>query len=108
MRIGQHLFNALAGWLAGAIAVLLCGLIGPAVFPGLVQTSHYAFPLLALPVVVGVVLFMVSPLALIAGLVGGSLPREGGQSEQILAALVFGVLIALPVGCVGLWYFSGP
>ena len=108
MQIRQHLLYAAAGWLAGASATLLCGIVGPAVFPGLVQAGHYPNPIPALPLVVVVVLIVVSPLALLAGLVGGRLPSEGGRSEQILVAGVFGALIALPAACVGLWYFGGP
>lgn len=107
MNRRRHLIHAISGWLAGAITAVLCGLVGPLVFPGLVQTSHYAYAIPALPVVVAIVVLVVSPLALLAGLIGGALPKEGGRSEQTLTALVFGALIALPVGCVGLWYFSG-
>ena len=108
MRIPQALWHALAGWLAGVGATALCGLAGPAVFPGLVQTSHYPYQIPSLSVVVALVLLVVSPLALVAGFVGGRVPREGGRGEQLLVSAVFGALIALPVACVGLWYFSGP
>ena len=108
MKIRQHLLFAFTGWTAGAFATLLCGLIGPLVFPGLVQVSHYSSPGPGLPFVVGAVLVVVSPVALVGGLIGGRLPKEGGRQDQILSALIFGALAALPFGCVVLWFFSGP
>jgi hypothetical protein len=108
MRIRRHLLNAFTGWIAGAGATLLCGLMGLLAFPGLVRANHYAYAIPGLPTVLGVVLLLVSPLALLGGLLGGRLPQEGGQSEQIGAALICGALIALPAACIGLWYFSGP
>src|SRR5688572_15412728 len=94
---------ALAGWLAGVTAILLLGVAWPAAFPGIVNDSHYygAGPGLAL-IILGTALFA-SPGAAIGGLIGSRIPREGGRTEQMLAAGIAGIALALPFGCLGLW-----
>jgi len=45
--------------------------------------------------------------AIIGGVVGGRIPKEGGRNQQLLVAAIFGIILALPCGCYGLWMFSG-
>lgn len=107
MKFRQHLLFALTGWLAGALTTLGCGLLGPMVFPGIMRVSQSYGTAPSLPLILGNVLLLVSPTALLGGLIGGRLPKEGGPRDQILTALIFGSLMALPCACVGLWLFSG-
>jgi acid phosphatase family membrane protein YuiD len=48
-----------------------------------------------------------SPAALVGGLIGSRVPKEGGQTEQFIMAAIFGVILALPFACMGLWFFTG-
>ena len=97
----------LAGWLAGMAAILLLGVAWPAAFPGIVNDSHYYGTGPGLALIVAGTLVFASPGAAIGGLIGSRIPREGGRTEQMLAAGLTGIMLALPFGCLGLWLFSG-
>jgi hypothetical protein len=98
---------ALAGWVAGAVAVLLLGLFWPAAFPGIINDSHYYGTGPGLALIILGTMVLASPGAVVGGLIGSRLPREGGRTEQILAAGLMGIILAVPFGCLGLWLFSG-
>ncbi len=98
---------AVAGWLAGVGAVLLLGLLWPAAFPGIINDSHYYGTGPGLALIILGTLVLASPGAAVGGLIGSRLPREGGRTEQMLAAGLLGIILALPFGCLGLWFFSG-
>jgi hypothetical protein len=106
-RIYKHFRFAGRGWVAGALAALVVGLIWPAVFPAIVRVNHYygAGPGLALILVFTILL--ATPPALLGGLVGAAVSREGGEGSQRTAALVGGIVAALPFACGILWFFTG-
>jgi hypothetical protein len=100
MTMRQNLVFALTGWLAG-----LCSIVGVAllVFPALLGTPKSIRTAPDLFVFVLVVL-LVSPAALVGGLIGGRTPKEGGQSVQLIMAAVVAVIAAVPLSCVAFWY----
>jgi len=93
---------------AGELAVVTLGLLWPAIFPGIVNYNHYydtgAGP--SLMTVVLIDLAATSLPAIIGGIVGGRIPKEGGRTQQLLVAALFGIILAVPCGCFGLWLFS--
>jgi len=106
-KIHPYLLFALTGWIAGCVTILGLGVIWPAIFPGIMRGDHYYGAGPSLLSILGVALLIASPVTLMGGLVGGRLPKEGGQREQILTAIIGGIFAALPFGCAGLWVFSG-
>ena len=103
MRSFRHnLLFAITGWIAGVVVTLGFGLLWPRIFldvgPPTRFSTSYDYVILA------TVLLIASPAALVGGLVGGRLPREGGRREQLIAAVIFGIVLALPFGCLGFWY----
>lgn len=106
-KIHLYLLFALTGWIAGCVTILGLGVIWPTIFPGILRGEHYYSIRPSLFSILGVAVLIASPATLIGGLVGGRLPKEGGQRDQILVALLGGLFAALPFGCAGLWVFSG-
>jgi hypothetical protein len=109
VKLGVLLRFAASGWLAGLFAVVLLSLVWPAFFPGFVNYKHY-IPTGPAPNLVVFVLFVLAAAslpAIIGGVVGGRIPKEGGSRQQLLMAVIFGIIFALPCGCYGLWMFSG-
>jgi hypothetical protein len=107
MKIRQQLSFAFTGWIAGTSATLGLGLLWPSFFPAIVRVEHYYGAGPGLTLILALVLIWASPAALAGGLIGSRLPREGGQREQMLIAAILGVLLALPFGCWGFWFFTG-
>ncbi len=100
MTIRSSLLFALVGWLAGLCAALGTGFV---IFPALMGNP----PALGMGVqllILGTVLLLVTPAALIGGLIGGRLPQEGGKGVQLVMAAILGVIAALPFSCIGFWY----
>ncbi len=109
MKLGALFRFAVAGWLAGVLALVLLSFVWPAIFPGFVNYNHYD-PTGPSPNLVAIVLTDLAAAslpAIIGGVVGGRIPKEGGHNQQLLVAAVFGMIFALPCGCFGLWLFSG-
>jgi len=106
-KIRPYVLFAFTGWAAGCLTILGLGLIWPAIFPGLLRGEHNFSLGPAMFSILGVAALIASPATLIGGLVGGRLPKEGGQREQILMAILGGIFAAMPFGCAGLWVFSG-
>ena len=107
MKIPQPLLFALTGWGAAVVATVGVGLYWPTIFPGIVELDHYYGAGPGLPLIIGLVLLVISPAALVGGLVGSRIPKEGGRTEQILMAAIIGVILALPFACYGFWFFTG-
>jgi hypothetical protein len=100
---------AATGWIAGVAALLLLSFAWPSIFPGFVNYRHYD-PTGPAPNLVGIVLtiLMIASLpAIIGGVVGAQIPKEGGQRQQLIMSVIFGIILAVPIGCMVLWLFSG-
>ena len=108
MKLLRFLRFALIGWVAGALCTLTLGLLWPAFFPGIIRPEHYGLgPVPGLPATILFTLFITSLPALLGGIVGGSLAREGGAREQLLAAGIGGIILTMPFGCFNFWLMSG-
>ena len=109
MKVAALLRYALVGWVAGVLALILLSLLWPNVLPGFVHYNHYdpTGPAPNLVLIVGIILAAASLPAIIGGVVGGRIPKEGGDRQQLIMAAIFGIILALPLGCFGLWLFSG-
>ena len=109
MKLAALLRFAIAGWVAGVLALVLLSFLWPNILPGFVHYNHYdpTGPAPNLVLIVSVILAAASLPAIIGGVVGGRISKEGGSRQQLLMAAVFGIALALPVGCFGLWLFSG-
>ncbi len=109
MKLSALVRSAAIGWVAGVLALLVLSFAWPSIFPGFVNYKHYApdSPAPNLVLIVLTVMTAASLPAIIGGVVGARIPKEGGQKQQWLMAAIFGVLLATPCGCFGLWLFSG-
>jgi Ni/Fe-hydrogenase subunit HybB-like protein len=96
----------LTGWVAVVAAVLLVGLSWPAVFPSGQKLAEFYGSDLGYPLVILSAIIIGTPVALVGGLIGSRIPREGGRREQHLAAALIAILMALPFSCLVLWYFT--
>lgn len=100
MKILRHLRNALVGWIAGLLFCVGFAWLWQQIIPVIDRTGRGA----ALPMVLGLILALISPLAIAGGVIGGNLPKEGGPIQQIFYALLFGILLTVPVSCFLFWY----
>ena len=108
MKLLQLLRFALIGWIAGLLCTLIIGLLWPAIFPGIIRPEDYTVgPALSLPTSIVITMFITSLPALLGGLIGGNLPREGGRREQWFAAALGGIILTIPFGCFNFWLMSG-
>lgn len=107
MKIPKLLAFALTGWLAAVIATIGFGLFWPAIFPAIVEVGHYYGAGPGLLTIIGFAIILASPGGLVGGLIGSRIPREGGQNEQFMMAAIVGVVLALPVVIMVLWFFTG-
>ena len=56
-------------------------------------------------VLIGTVLAgMVSPFAIIGGLVGGMIPKEGSRKDQLVYAAIIAAFLTAPVALFLFWY----
>ena len=108
MKLLRFLRFAIIGWIAGTLFTLTVGLVWPAIFPGIIRpVPNTVGPVLTLPTSILITLVITSLPALLGGLVGGILPREGGSREQWFAAAIGGILLSTPFGCFNFWLMSG-
>jgi len=106
-RIKKQFQFAGRGWVAGALAALVVGLVWPAVFPAILRVNHYYGAGPGLPMILVFTVLSATPSALVGGVVGAAVSREGGEGGQRTAALVGGLVSALPFACGILWFFTG-
>lgn len=99
MNIRQHVIVAGIGWIVGVAITIAMALV---IFPTLVPGAPFSGSTPEL-LMIGLVGLPASLAALIGGLVGGRVASEGGRRGQILMAVIVGVMLALPVSCVGFW-----
>jgi len=98
---------ALIGWAGGVVATLVLGVLWPRMMPAIINVEHYYGAGPGVPVILAIVAALASPAALVGGLIGSRIPKEGGRLEQQLAAVILGIILALPFACYGLWFFTG-
>lgn len=108
MKLLRFLRFALIGLISGILFTVLMGLIWPAIFPGILRAPPGATePPLSLSTTIQIVLFIISLPALIGGLIGGILSREGGSRDQTITAALGGIIASVPFSCFNFWILSG-
>jgi hypothetical protein len=102
MSLQHYLRFAAIGWFSGIVWILLLAfVIMPNVFG---SSATLAGP--ADQLVLGLALLIITPEAMLGGIIGGRIMREGGGTGQAVMAAVIGALLTIPVGCVSLWYLG--
>ena len=100
MRTSQMISSALIGWLAGMVSLLIWSILWPQIMPMADRASAFpgAWKMLI------VLMVVMTPFALVGGLIGGRLAREGGRRGQFVYAAAFGVLLTVVFGSCAFWY----
>jgi hypothetical protein len=96
MKIPRALLFALTGWVVSVIAIVAFGLYWPTIFPAIIKPEHYYGEGPKFLSIIGLAIIFGSPAALVGGVIGSRVPKEGGQTEQFIMAAIFGVILALP------------
>ena len=96
----------LTGWTSGLAAILLLGAAWPVVLPSGLNLEQFYGTRLGPPLVILTAMLIGSPGALVGGLIGSRIPREGGRVDQFVAAGLAGIILALPFGCLAMWYLT--
>ena len=96
----------LTGWLAEVAAIVLIGVAWPSVFPSGLKLAEFYGSAYGFPLVVLTAVIIGTPAAIVGGLLGSRIPREGGEREQFIAAATGGILLALPFSCLVLYYLT--
>lgn len=102
MKLRDTLTFAGVGLGAGIIAVVLVGYV---IFPtvigdGVEQRGGAALLVLAMA------MLLISPAALLGGLLGGRMIMEGGRGSQLIMAALLGIVATIPFACISLWYLG--
>src|SRR5262245_16949393 len=100
MTFRDNLLFALTGWAAGLCCVLGIALVVFPIFFGISKSISTLPDLLAFVLVV----ILVSPAALLGGLIGGRAVKEGGGHGQLSMAGVVGMIAAVPLSCIAFYY----
>jgi hypothetical protein len=103
----HHFSDAIVGWLTGIVTTLVLGVIWPVIFPAIVRVEHYYEAGPGLLLIMGMVLIVASPPAILGGLIGGALAIEGGDRGRRMIAIVLAVVFTLPCAGWGYWFFTG-
>lgn len=109
-RFPQFILHAGVGLLGSALGSLAIGLLWPLIFPATIHPERYvgggpSIPNLVLYLVIAAFV-VASPFSLVAGIVGGRIPREGGRTEQLVVAAILGFLVMLPLAGCSFWVLT--
>src|SRR5258708_38402403 len=90
MKVAALLRFAFVGWVAGVLALILLSLVWPNVLPGFVHYNHYdpTGPAPNLVLIVAAILAAASLPAIIGGVIGGRISKEGAHRQQLIMAEV--------------------
>lgn len=103
----RTLSYAIIGWLAGAVTALVMVFIWPTIFPAIIRLDHYYGYGPSLFQLLGMCLLIMTPAAVVGGIIGGRLSLEGGDAGQRVIAIIVAVVFSLPFICMVLWVFTG-
>jgi hypothetical protein len=103
----RTLSYAITGWIAGAAAALGLVLVWPSIFPAIVRPEHYYGYVPTLFQLLLISLVIMTPAAVVGGIVGGRVSIEGGEGGQRVIAIIFAIVFSLPFSCFVLWIFTG-
>jgi hypothetical protein len=99
-KIVNLLFSALIGWVAGVLTTLLLSYLWLHIIPVIDRTGQGA----GIPGVILYVLGIVTPVALIGGIGGGLIPKEGSRKDQLIYAAIISAGLTTPVALFLFWY----
>ena len=100
MKTSQMILSALIGWLAGMVSLLVWSFLWPKILPMAGRAS-------ALPgnwKMLLVLMLVMTPFALVGGLIGGRLATEGGRRGQFIYAAAAGAMMIVVFGSCAFWY----
>ena len=100
MKTSQMILSALIGWLAGMVSLLVWSFLWPKILPMAGRAS-------ALPgnwKMLLVLMLVMTPFALVGGLIGGRLATEGGRRGQFIYASAAGAMMMVVFGSCAFWY----
>jgi len=100
MKTSQMILSALIGWLAGMVSLLVWSFLWPKILPMAGRAS--AFP--GSWKMLLVLMLVMTPFALVGGLIGGRLAREGGRRGQFIYAAAAGAMMTVVFGSCAFWY----
>ncbi len=83
------------------------GLLWPFIFPAIIRPEHYYGDGPGLLTIIAINLLVMTPAAVLGGIIGGRLSIEGGYRSQRLIAIILGIVLATPCGGFGFWFFTG-
>lgn len=99
-KIVSLLLSALTGLVAGSLTTLGLSFLWLRFLPVVDRTGQGP----GLPLVLLVILGILSPVSIIGGLVGGSIPKEGGRKDQTIYAVIISCFLTIPFALFTLWY----
>jgi hypothetical protein len=76
-------------------------------FPAIVRPENYYGAGPGMMLIVAIILALMSPAAILGGLIGGSLAVEGGNGARRALAILAGIALSIPCSAWGYWYFTG-
>jgi len=100
MKASQMILSALIGWLAGMVSLLVWSFLWPKILPMAGRAS--AFP--GSWKMLLVLMLVMTPFALVGGLIGGRLATEGGRRGQFIYAAAAGAMMIVVFGSCAFWY----
>jgi predicted MFS family arabinose efflux permease len=99
MKLRRMLLCAGIGWVAGLLLTLIMGFVVAPVIMGRPHSLQDPVD----RIVLGIALLGMTPGALLGGVIGGRMSHEGGSRGQLIMSALLGLLISIPLGCIGLW-----
>jgi len=99
-KIGYLFLYGLTGLVAGSLTTLLLGFIWLNIFPVIERTGQGS----GLTAVLTFILGVLSPISIIAGIIGGLIPREGSMKDHLLYAAIISVFTTFPFAAFLFWY----
>ncbi len=99
-KILTILSNTIFGWIVGLITTLGLAYLWLHVLPVEDRTGQGS----TLWAVIIYLLMRVSPFAIIGGLIGGLIPKEGNRTDQLFYAALISFFLSTPVALFLFWY----
>jgi len=106
-KILNIILIAIIGWVAGLLTTFALGFIWLHVFPVVDRVIPGAGILGEISYLIQFVIYVIwiiSPVAIIGGIIGGLIPREGTRKDQLVYAAIISGALTTPVALFFLWY----
>jgi hypothetical protein len=106
-KILDFLWNAITGWATGLLTTFVLGFIWLHVIPvadRVIQGAGILGEIVYIARFVIFIVWIISPVSIIGGIIGGRIPREGSRTDQLAYAAIIGGALTTPVALFFLWY----